>query len=522
MAVRGVDQGSVIGPWENPGESGEVASGRSVLRHSCFIFPVSPLLNLILVRSIDPGRLAVSFGRIGRRPAAKAFPHGEMQIWSVEPHQRQSDTCDVKASPSVPRSRSISSVPSDTTEELGTPQKIDSPDSDDSMLLGPEKLLAYPTELQTTQDAIRTVLDVDQFTAIHMPFMWGTSFVPESQKTVYAILQLSAPTLTEGYLAFIGLMTSYQRSLIMRRNAPDMKKAALGLQRLRSVKITQIYDAACALFLGQTMYVFNVLTAHDSSTAHSIIRSSLMSTKSWFSTLLQYPVMDTIIMTPILIDTVECLARREIPIIKLPVTERIIIDRYAGLCTSLLPILYDLCVCSHDMKRNVTDLGSDSCPGHSQRLAEIEEKILHWKPRTSPQMFEDFAQHEILAMVTQANVYRLAALLVIHRLRYPLGVQDGAGRDLANSIFAEMSFFTKSETQKTTALPIVFPLTVSMFEIQGPGEALLERLSSFTVQSTSALRLQEFVKRVRASRETGFGGLWFELVETQLHAAMPP
>jgi hypothetical protein len=446
-----------------------------------------------------------------------------MQIWSIEPHQqRQPDARDVKASSSVPRHRSISSAPSDGTEELGSPVKVDSPDSDDGMLLPPEKLLAYPTELQTTHDAIRTVLDVDQFTAIHMPFMWGSSFVPEAQKTVYAILCLSGPTLTDGYLAFIGLMTSYQRSLVMRRNAPDMMKAAKGLQKLRSVKITQSYDAACALFLGQTMYLFNVLTAHDSSTAHSIVRSSLMSTKSWLPELVHYPVMDTIVMTPLLVDTVECLARREVPILKLPATERIIIDRYAGLCTTLLPLLYDLCVCSNDMKRDVTDLGSDSHSEHFQRLAEIEQTIWHWKPRTSPQMFTEFAQHEILAMVTQANVYRLAALLIIHRLRYPLGVEDATAQDLANSIFFELSFFTKSDTQKTTALPVVFPLTLSMFEVEGPGEELLERLSSFTVQSTSALRLQEFVKRVRASRESGFEGLWFELAETQLHAAMPP
>jgi len=461
--------------------------------------------------------------RIGRRPAAKVFPHGQMQIWSVEPHQQvQPDVRPTSASLSVPRQRSISSVPYDTTEEVKSPEKADSPDSDDFMLLGPEKLLACPTQLQTTHDAIRTVLDVDQFTAIHMPFMWGSSFVPEAQKTIYAILRLSAPTLTEGYLAFLGLMTSYQRSLVMRRDAPDIKKAAKGLQRLRSVTITQIYDAACALFLGQIMYVFNVLTAHDSSTGHSIVRSSLMSTKSWIPLLLQYPVMDTIVMSPLLIDTVECLARREVPILKLPATERIIVDRYVGLCATLLPVLYDLCECSYDMKRDVTDVGSDSHPEHSLRLAEIEQTVRCWEPQIPPQMSTEFAQHEILAMVTQAKVYRLAALLIIHRLRYPLGVENTTGKNLANSIFAEMTYFTKSATQKTTALPIVFPLTLSMFEVQGPGEELLEKLSSFTVQSTSALRLQEFVRRVRASRESGFGGLWFELAETQLHAAMPP
>ncbi|KAJ5453447.1 uncharacterized protein N7458_004403 [Penicillium daleae] len=67
------------------------------------------------------------------------------------------------------------------------------------------------------------------------------------------MLRLSGPTLAEPYLAFLSLMTRYQRSLVMRQVQPDMVKAAKGLQYLRNVKITQESDAACALFLGQTI-----------------------------------------------------------------------------------------------------------------------------------------------------------------------------------------------------------------------------------------------------------------------------
>lgn len=390
------------------------------------------------------------------------------------------------------------------------------------VLLAPEKLLAAPVTLRTISDALRTVLDVEQFAVIHLPFMLGTSFIPESQRTVYAILTLSGPTLSEGYLAFLGLMTAYQRSLVMRQDKPDMLKAAKGLQRLRSVSISHDYDAACALFLGQTMYVFNVLTADDSSTAQSIVRSSLMSTKPWIPRLIHFPVMDTIIITPLLIDTVECLVRREVPIIRLPHTDRIIIDRYAGLCATLLRHLYDLCECSHALKRDVLDMEFDVQRGLYERLAEIEQTIVHWEPPTSPQLFTDFGEHEILAMVTQANVYRLAGLLIIHRLRYPLGVEDEPAQQLANTIFAEMFHFARTAADKTTALPVVFPLTMAMIEIEGPGEELWDRLSSFTIQNISAQRLQGFVRQVRAARDSGYGGLWFELVESKLHAAVPP
>lgn len=453
-----------------------------------------------------------------------------MQVWSVEsqpqpqpqplPQQYpQYSESEASQSPVAYRAHSDRSTSTSSSESV---EELLSPDSCDVAVVAPERLLACPTRLQTTSDALRTVLDVEQFSVIHLPFMLGSSFIPEAQRTVYTILRLSAPTLTEGYLAFLSLMTGYQRSLVMRRGEPDMCRAAMGLERLRSVKVSQSYDAACTLFLGQTMYVFNVLTAQDSSTAHSIVRSSLMSTKEWLPMLIQFPIMDTIVMSPMLIDTVECLARREVPILRLPATERIIVDRYAGVCATLLPLLYDLCECSHTMKRAAVDLGSELSTELWDRLAEIEQSIIFWKPRTSPQLFTDFGQHEVLAMVTQANVYRLAALLIVHRLRYPLGVEDEMARHLADGIFSEMSFFAKSAAKISTALPVVFPLTLAMFEIEGPGEELLDQLSSFTVQSTSALRLQQFVKLVRASRKSGYGGLWFELVDTELHAAVPP
>ncbi|GLI72170.1 hypothetical protein PoHVEF18_000340 [Penicillium ochrochloron] len=468
--------------------------------------------------------------RIGRRPAAKAFPHGEMQVWSVDsdqpigtrPQQRSPSTSSSEASSSqssqislARRSKSISPS-NDSVEEVQTAQRRKT-----LVLAPPERLLASPVTLKTTSDAFRTVMDPEQFSVIHMPFMLGPSFVPESQKTVYTILCLSAPTLTEGYLAFLGMMTRYQRSLVMRQQEPDMVKAAKGLQRLRDVKITQDYDAACALFLGQTMYVFNVLTAPDSSTAHSIVRSALMSTKVWLPRLVHFPIMDTIIMTPMLVDTVECLVRREIPIIRMPTTERIIVDRYAGVCATLLPLLYDLCVCSHTMRTGVLNIG-ESPSGMYEQLADIERVILDWKPPNTPEILLKHGQYEVLAMMTQANAYRLAALLIIHRLRYPLGVEDETAQDLANSIFSIMSHFAESAAQETTALPVVFPLTMAMIEIEGPGEKLWERLSLYAVQSRSATRLQGFIKQVRECRETGYEGLWFDLVDTQLHVAMPP
>ncbi|KAJ5935788.1 hypothetical protein N7466_005335 [Penicillium verhagenii] len=456
-------------------------------------------------------------GRIGRRPSAKAFPHGQMQVWSVETREQpsESEASSSKATSRAPSRGSESGSQSDLTEEMCTPN------NNNIMMLSPERLISCPKKLQTTADALQTVLDVEQFSVIHTPFMLGSSFIPEAQRTVYTILSLSGPTLTEGYLAFLGLMTRHQKSLVLRPQQPDMRKAAKGLQRLRDVTIRNDYDAACTLFLGQTMYVFNVLSAPYSNTAHSIVRSALLSSKPWFHRLVQYPIMDTIIMTPMLIDTVECLTHREIPIIRFPDTERIIIDRYVGLCATLLPHLYDICECSHAFKKSLLD-DSPTYNGFYEQLAMLEQKIQGWAPPTPPELYSNFGQHEVLAMVTQATVYRLAGLLVIHRHRYPLGMEDDTARVLAESIFSAMELFAESAAEKSTALPMVFPITMAMLEIEGPGEALLDRLASFTVQAMSASRLKGFVKQIRTARQTGYEGVWFELVETQLQVAMPP
>ncbi|KAJ5960890.1 uncharacterized protein N7479_008040 [Penicillium vulpinum] len=456
--------------------------------------------------------------RMKYRSSSKSPDGRDLEVPNVASQQPSSNENESDVSSCSSSQRSFSSSPP-RVDEAWTPE------TPDFLVLSPEKLLAAPNNFQTTSDALRTVMDVETFTFIHLPFMFGGSFVPISQKTVYVILQLCAPILTEGYLAFLGLMTNYQKSLVVRRHEPDMLKAAKGLQRLRSVKIAHHYDAACVLFLGQTMYVFNVLTAPYSSTAHSIVRSALMSAKPWIPKLLQAPVMDTVTMSPILIDTIECLVHREIPIIRLDPQRRVIIDRYGGLCATLLPHLYDICKCSNALKINTPAVGSKSYSAIHDQLDEIEDIIRRWRPQTMTGLFENYGQHAVLAMVTQANVYRLAALLILHRLRYPLGVEDEEAHKLANGIFSELTFFAKAavNVKDSSALPVVFPLTMAMLEINGPGEDLIERLASpFTAQSASAWRLHDFVKVARSSREAGFEGLWFDLVDSHLRVAVPP
>lgn len=101
--------------------------------------------------------------------------------------------------------------------------------------------------------------------------------------------------------------------------------------------------------LGQALAVFDILIGGTS--AHAILRSSLLSIRDWYPLLVQDAFLDPITITPVFSDTVECLVKREIPVIRFtPPPDRGVVDRYTGLCGTLLPLLYDLCECSHVTK----------------------------------------------------------------------------------------------------------------------------------------------------------------------------
>jgi hypothetical protein len=76
--------------------------------------------------------------------------------------------------------------------------------------------------------------------------------------------------------------------------------------------------------------------------------------------------------------------------------------------------------------------------------------------------------------------------------------------------------------QGAGAFPVTFPLFMAMFEVEGPGEDLLESLSRFPIQSICMLKLHDFVRHVRRIKESGDSMLLFDIAERDLsHAVIP-
>lgn len=137
---------------------------------------------------------------------------------------------------------------------------------------------------------------------------------------------------------------------------PDLCRGAKALQCLRNIKPARLQDAIGILLLGQVLFVFEILTDTFTSSAHSIVQTALISAHQWYPLLLQKPTFDTMTICPILLDTVCCLVYREVPVFRFCVQNRVIVDRYVGMSSTLLPLLYDLCEISNAAKSATTEI----------------------------------------------------------------------------------------------------------------------------------------------------------------------
>ncbi|KAJ5442713.1 hypothetical protein N7445_005720 [Penicillium cf. griseofulvum] len=459
--------------------------------------------------------------RKGRRPVLKSFSHGSLQIW--EPgRDDEADANNTKPGAST-LNRHFSQV-NIGFGNTSLPAKLGESSKDLALsgFLGEVRRLRFIP--QTALDAIRILTDDDKFTTVHIPFAMGRSFMQDLRGAIYSVLYHSGPVVADGYLAFLGLVAHCQASHL-HWTTPDLCRGATALQNLRNIEIMRPQDALCVLLLGQALFVFEVLANSFTTSAHSIVQSALISAKPWYLLLSRVPAFDTVTFCPVLMDIVNCLVYRKVPIIRMCVQGRIVVDRYAGLCSSLLPILHRLCVQSHAAKSSAAtvDWGSTDREHPEDCYTDIERSIELWAPSIPPNFFTAYDESERQMMTTQANAYRLAALLVIHRLRFPLGVQDTLGQYYANCIFHEISsFFAHSNMQGVGAFPVTFPLFISMFEVEGPGESLLESLRRFPIQSICMLKLHDFVRHVRRVKESGDSMLLFDVVEHDLtHAVIP-
>jgi hypothetical protein len=463
---------------------------------------------------------------MGRRPVAQQQPYGATsvmhlvkrnQIHAVDSIAGGQVLCNnVKYANPAKRLRRCSSTPDPRLPCPNTPALFEAIAWAGS-LYNPPSSRTLRSPLRSSWQVNHVLETAEGFFEVHRTFMLGRSFVDEFQSAVRRLFARSPQVLADAYSVALKLMGS-RHATSPGLDGHDLTIGIRCLQRLmdESSSITHPEDAAVIILLGQALLVYNTLIT--SPATQVITRGTLLSVKHWYPALIKQPHLDAVTLTPVLIDTIECLIRREMPVIRLPTPDRCIIDRFLGVCSSLLSLLYELCERSYQAKLN--EFVEHVSPWDSvedDTYSEIESKIRDWAPELPSCFFTAYSTLEVSIMLAQARSYRIATLLVIHRLRFPLGIEDLVAQCYANDILRELSILKAWPPDTATGLGLDFPLLIATLELPEVGSDIYKVFEPLRFRRQHSGEILDFINFVTAARENGYNGLWFNLVHDRLH-----
>ncbi|ETN39743.1 uncharacterized protein HMPREF1541_05969 [Cyphellophora europaea CBS 101466] len=337
-------------------------------------------------------------------------------------------------------------------------------------------------------------------------FLLGPSFASALRRVSQRAFYSSPPLLFDVYRAIADTMQDARESV----GAPNEASIARGtssLERLRTVDIAGEDDALAILALGQTLAAHDLLTNCNGCVL--IMRYSLSCAEPWYGRLARDASLDPITTSTVFWDIVCCLVRGQMPVVKPQVREEGAVDRLAGLCTTMLPILYDLAVALN--KASAARTGGAEAETTSFR--NIEAMLRAWTP-TPPENFDKrYTEVERLRMRAQASMYRSAALLVAHRAMHEFGTADDIARAHANHILHELSTHEELLGPDLCLRHIGFPLFTVAVEVPELSSSLLHKIDLLDVAPTARQQMGALVDYVWAQRNSGFRGYLHQLVQ---------
>lgn len=261
-------------------------------------------------------------------------------------------------------------------------------------------------------------------------------FQDEERRWLVDSLRTSYPILKDVYVACAGsLLQAFegQGTNAAKLQEVCLRRASAAVTTLRSISVTNIDDAIMCLNLGIGLATFgySALGANVSGICRYCL--NLIKPRIEIEPL---PDAETQSLLHCLafFETMDCLATRELPTIKVTLPFPRMVDRYIGLSYPLLPIFYDICYLSHALG----DCPPVQQPEILRRLDSVENTVIEWVPHAPADFIRTFGPTEIIHILAQARVYRLLGLLLIHRLRYPFGQKDREAQLWSQDIINEL------------------------------------------------------------------------------------
>ncbi|KAE8327075.1 hypothetical protein BDV39DRAFT_205206 [Aspergillus sergii] len=345
-------------------------------------------------------------------------------------------------------------------------------------------------------------------------FSLGESLSREMSQMIRARIREAPMLLLDPYAAVTRVLLRSTASQPVCSDS-DWSSCASALQALRNAQITNPEHAGNVLSLGLSLVTFHRLISGVS--ASTICRFTLSLIRPlYYSEQLQESDMRELLCL-VFLDITESLFRARIPIIEYRVRDPYLVNHHAGLCGSLLPLLYRVCLLGATIRKGPKLAVSPDC------FDKLREEIIAWAPSVSAATAERFSEEEMLLLLTQANLQRNAALLILHRLRFPFGDQDNDAELLSQTIIREMQYCLAMTKQYPPNISLV--LLVAGAEVQDSvgRENILSSLQSINGSSfyPFVANLRLFLTRVWTSRDGGTTRYLFDLFDQDDNLSIP-
>lgn len=336
-------------------------------------------------------------------------------------------------------------------------------------------------------------------------FVLGPNFLETLESGLKGSFDAAPRLLKEAYLSVASAFLEARGDSISRY---DIKyhNIAIALRKLRTCSMTVPSQASIISALGLSVATFEILT--QTASLHAVVEHTLSLMKPWHPLTVRDPAAECHLNCLILMDTVECLVKRKIPILKYQVMEGAIIDRAQGFCCTFLPLLYEVCQISHSVKtKQMTSIDSTTI------WTDIEDRVQNWCPTIQPDFYQCFTGHEVTILCTQANIYRESTLLLIHRLKYHHGFEDETAALKSQYILSE--FEHCFNVTKQYPLHTFFPFLVAAVEVIGQQERDNLRQAMFmgwnSVFDAFLGRLKHFIEFIWQRIDGGLDSNWLAL-----------
>ncbi|KAE8361512.1 hypothetical protein BDV27DRAFT_166925 [Aspergillus caelatus] len=295
----------------------------------------------------------------------------------------------------------------------------------------------------------------------------------------------------------------------------DWASCAAALQALRNAQITSSEHAGYVLSLGLSLVTFHRLISGISASTICRFTLSLIRPLYYSEQLQESDTRELLCL--VFLDITESLFRARIPVIQYRVRDPYLVNHHAGLCGSLLPLLYRVCLLGASIRRGSQLTVSPDC------FDNLREEIIAWAPSVSVATTERFSEEEMLLLLTQGNLHRSATLLILHRLRFPFGERDDEAELLSRTIIREMQHCLAMTKQHPPNISLV--LLVAGAEVQDSvgRENIISLLQSINGSSfyPFVANLRLFLSRVWTSRDEGTTRYLFHLFDKDDNLSIP-